>query len=65
MSGREWAMLFALALLWGGTFFFNGVAARELPSLTPVWLRVPVAATSLIILLPVSAVLLGTVVLVR
>ena len=42
-------MLLALALLWGGSFFFNGVAVRELPSLTLVWLRVLVAATSLII----------------
>jgi hypothetical protein len=28
MSGREWALLLALAVLWGGSFFFNGVAVR-------------------------------------
>jgi len=39
MGGREWAMLRALAVLWGGSFFFNGVAVRELPSFTLVWLR--------------------------
>lgn len=47
MGRREWAMLLALALLWGGSFFFNGVAVRALPSLTLVWLRVAVAALAL------------------
>lgn len=51
MGGREWAMLFALALLWGGSFFFNGVAVRELPSFTLVWLRVAVAAATLLVVL--------------
>ncbi len=41
-------MLLALAVLWGGSFFFNGVAVRELPSLTLVWLRVAVAAVALL-----------------
>jgi hypothetical protein len=31
MSGKVWAMLLALALLWGGSFFFTGAAERELP----------------------------------
>jgi drug/metabolite transporter (DMT)-like permease len=51
MGGREWAMLLALAALWGGSFFFNGVAVRELPSLTLVWLRVAVAAIALLLVL--------------
>jgi drug/metabolite transporter (DMT)-like permease len=51
MGGREWAMLLALAALWGGSFFFNGVAVRELPSLTLVWLRVVVAALALLLTL--------------
>ena len=34
-------MLLALAVLWGGSFFFNAVAVRELPSFTLVWMRVP------------------------
>lgn len=37
-----------MALLWGGSFFFNGVAVRELPSFTLVWLRVAVAAVTLL-----------------
>jgi len=48
MGWREWAMLLGLAVLWGGSFFFNGVAVRELPSLTLVWLRVAVAAAALL-----------------
>lgn len=47
MGRREWAMLLLLALVWGGSFFFNGVAVRELPSFTLVWLRVAVAAVCL------------------
>ena len=48
MGGREWAMLLALAVLWGGSFFFNAVAVRELPSFTLVWLRVAIAAATLL-----------------
>jgi len=51
MGGKEWAMLLALAVLWGGSFFFNGVAVRELPSFTLVWLRVACAAAALLIVL--------------
>ena len=53
---RRWAgvngpMLLALAVLWSGSFFFNGVAVRELPSFTLVWLRVAVAAAVLLLLM--------------
>ena len=51
LGGREWAMLLALAVLWGGSFFFNAVAVRELPSFTLVWLRVAVAAATLLLVL--------------
>ncbi len=51
MGGREWAMLLALSVLWGGSFLFNGVAVRELPSFTLVWLRVAVAAGALLLAL--------------
>ena len=54
MGGREWAMLLGLALLWGGSFFFNGVAVRELPSFTFVWLRVAVAAAALLTVVRLS-----------
>jgi drug/metabolite transporter (DMT)-like permease len=51
MGAREWAMLLALSVLWGGSFFFNGVAVKELPSFTLVWLRVACAAIALLSLL--------------
>jgi drug/metabolite transporter (DMT)-like permease len=51
MGGREWAMLLALAVLWGGSFFFNAIAVRELPSFTLVWMRVAVAAATLLLVL--------------
>ena len=53
MSTREWALLICLSVLWGASFFFNGVAVHELPSLTLVWLRVAIAATTLQLVLVV------------
>lgn len=40
----EWAMLLLLSVLWGGSFFFVGVAVRNLPTLAIVVLRVSLAA---------------------
>ena len=48
MAGREWALLLLLSFLWGGSFFFNGVAVRELPPLTIVAVRVGLAALILL-----------------
>jgi drug/metabolite transporter (DMT)-like permease len=47
MGAQEWVMLIALSVLWGGSFFFNGVAVKELPSLTIVLVRVGIAAVTL------------------
>jgi drug/metabolite transporter (DMT)-like permease len=47
MGAREWAMLIALSVLWGGSFFFNGIAVRELPAFTIVLGRVGIAAMTL------------------
>ncbi|HEV2558969.1 MAG TPA: DMT family transporter [Microvirga sp.] len=52
MSRLEWGMLVLLSLLWGGSFFLNGVALKELPPLTVVVLRVGLAAAFLHLLLP-------------
>jgi drug/metabolite transporter (DMT)-like permease len=49
IDARDWSLLAVLSVLWGGSFFFNGVALRELPPLTVVFLRVVLAA---ILLLP-------------
>lgn len=44
MNARDWGLLLTLSLLWGGSFFFVGVAVHELPPLTIVALRVGLAA---------------------
>ena len=44
MGASEWAMLLVLSLLWGGSFFFIGVAVKELPTFTVMLLRVGLAA---------------------
>jgi len=49
IDARDWSLLGLLSILWGGSFFFNGVVLRELPPLTLVLLRVALAS---IILLP-------------
>jgi drug/metabolite transporter (DMT)-like permease len=49
IDARAWLLLIVLSVLWGGSFFFNGVVLRELPPFTTVLLRVSLAA---IILLP-------------
>jgi drug/metabolite transporter (DMT)-like permease len=49
MNASEWAMLIALSILWGGSFFFIGVAVKELPPFTIVTLRVGLAAIALLI----------------
>ena len=41
----------ALSLLWGGSFFFTGIAVKELPPLTIVVLRVGLAAAMLTLVL--------------
>jgi drug/metabolite transporter (DMT)-like permease len=50
MHPQDWLLLIGLSVLWGGTFFFVGVAVHELPPLTLVLLRVTIAAA---LLLPV------------
>ena len=47
MGTAEWGMLVALSVLWGGSFFFVGVAVTALPPLTIVALRVGLAALAL------------------
>ncbi|MDV7106354.1 DMT family transporter [Vibrio sp. TH_r3] len=47
MNSKVWAMLLLLSILWGGSFFFVGVAVNDLPPLTIVTLRVGIAAFTL------------------
>lgn len=48
MDGQDWGLLIFLSLLWGGSFFFAGVALKELPPLTVVLVRVALAAAALL-----------------
>ena len=47
MSLGSWLTLIVLSILWGGSFFFVGVAVDALPLLTIVILRVGLAAIAL------------------
>ncbi|MGN6807456.1 MAG: DMT family transporter [Trinickia sp.] len=40
MHRQDWALLVLLSVLWGGSFFFNGVALHEVPPLTVAFVRV-------------------------
>jgi drug/metabolite transporter (DMT)-like permease len=53
IDARDWSLLGILSVLWGGSFFFNGVVLREVPPLTLVLLRVALASLFLLPLLRV------------
>ena len=48
MGPREWVLLLILATIWGGSFFFTGIAVRELPAVTLVWFRLALGALALL-----------------
>ena len=48
MNRRDWATLGALALIWGGAFFFIGVAVRHVPPFTYVLARLALAAAAML-----------------
>ncbi len=56
MGALEWGLLIALSILWGGSFFFVGIAVAELPPFTIVLLRVAIAAVALHLVLRVLGV---------
>lgn len=56
IDARDWSLLGVLSVLWGGSFFFNGAALRELPPLTLVFLRVALGALILLPLLHVQEI---------
>ncbi|KPG00183.1 ABC transporter permease [Rhodopseudomonas sp. AAP120] len=45
---RDWVLLIALSILWGGSFFCVGVALKELPPFTIVFCRAAIAAAVLL-----------------
>ena len=56
VDARDWSLLAVLSVLWGGSFFFNGAALRELPPLTLVFLRVALGAAMLLPLLRIQGI---------
>ncbi|UPK39950.1 DMT family transporter [Bradyrhizobium sp. 186] len=56
IDARDWSLLGVLSILWGGSFFFNGAALRELPPFTLVFLRVALGAAILMPLLRMQGI---------
>jgi len=56
IDARDCSLLAVLSVLWGGSFFFNGAALRELPPLTLVFLRVALGAAMLLPLLRMQGI---------
>lgn len=48
MGLQEWGLIIILSILWGGSFFFVGVAVIEMPPLTIVLCRVALASIILL-----------------
>ena len=48
MGTTEWILIFILSMIWGGSFFFVGVAVKEITPFTIVWARVGLAAIVLL-----------------
>lgn len=58
MTARVWLLLVALSILWGGSFFFIGVAVQALPPFTIVAARVGLAMLMLLAVLRVASIAL-------
>ena len=56
MNAESWALMVALSVLWGASFFFAAVVVTELPPFTSALLRVAIAAA---LLLPVHVIVIG------
>src|SRR3954467_8297706 len=59
MDRGDWLILASLALIWGGAFFFIGVAVRHVPPLTYVALRLSIAAVAMWLFLRFKGQALG------
>jgi drug/metabolite transporter (DMT)-like permease len=56
IDSRDWTLLVLLSVLWGGSFFFNGIIVREVPPFTVVLLRVLFATIMLLPLLRIYGI---------
>jgi drug/metabolite transporter (DMT)-like permease len=59
MNRSDWLILATLAVIWGGAFFFIGVAVKHVAPMTYVWLRLTIAATAMWIYVKASGGRLG------
>ncbi len=48
MGIKEWGLVIILSIIWGGSFFFTGVALKEVAPLTIVFSRVGFASIILL-----------------
>lgn len=60
MTPYEWGLLITLSVLWGGSFFFTGVAVRELPTFTVVVGRIVLAAITLFLVMRIMGMKMPT-----
>ncbi len=58
LTAQDWALLLALSLLWGASYFFSKVAVAALPPLTVVGARVFIAAATLLLVCRIAGVVL-------
>jgi drug/metabolite transporter (DMT)-like permease len=58
LAAQDWALLLALSLLWGASYFFSKVAVGALPPLTVVGARVMIAAAALLVVCRLLGVVL-------
>src|SRR3982750_3263882 len=59
MNRSDWIVLAILAVIWGGAFFFIGVAVKHVPPLTYVCLRLTIAASAMWIYVKATGKSLG------
>lgn len=48
LDATAWGLLLILSILWGGSFLFGRIAVAELPPMTVAWVRVALAAATLL-----------------
>jgi len=58
LAAQDWALLLALSLLWGASYFFSKIAVGALPPLTVVGARVLLAAAVLLVVCRLAGVVL-------
>ena len=51
MGFQEWVLIVLLSILWGGSFFFVGVAVKDFPPFTIVLCRVTLASAILLVVI--------------